>query len=144
MSEAVCLRVAGKYPSTMKKTANETSSTVWDRYYARGATPWKSTGLHALVRRYISMYAPGGDVLEIGCGSGEDAGCFIDSNFKYVGIDISKEAIRAARTLTGKPRAFSVADFFTWKLPKTFSILYDKGVFHNLAGPKRRRLFVER
>ncbi len=128
-----------------KNRSGKTKTTIWDSYYKQGSIPWQSVGFSKIVKKYLATYATGKSLLEIGCGSGQDAKMFLEAGFRYKGIDISKEAIRLARQHNTKNKGiFSSTDFSTWHSSKRFSVVYDKGVFHNLAGPKHRSDFVRR
>jgi cyclopropane fatty-acyl-phospholipid synthase-like methyltransferase len=127
----------------IKKSKNEIEAHVWDTHYKKDVVPWRSKGLSPLVAQYMQRYARGSGVLEVGCGSGEDATSFLRSDWRYCGLDISREAVRLARKKHTQG-IFLAADFFAWRSLQKFSVIYDKGVFHNLAGPKRRDAFVRK
>src|SRR3989344_825531 len=122
----------------------EAGASVWDEFYKKRRIPWKISGLHKVTARYLKQYSLGKTVLEIGCGTGEDARGFENLGFKYQGIDISKEGVLLAKEKDGEKTALVTADFFRWRSPKKFSVVYDKGVFHNLGGVRRRSTFARR
>jgi SAM-dependent methyltransferase len=67
------------------------------------------------------------------------------SGFDYFGIDISDTAIRDAKdSYSSKPIHFARVDFFRWSIIDSFDVVYEKGVFHGLAGVRRRNAFVRR
>jgi SAM-dependent methyltransferase len=128
----------------MKKTPNKKiQSDNWNHFYENGSIPWKSLGLSGPVRKYLREYASGKDVLEVGCGTGEDAQEFIRAGFSYCGMDVSSHAIRLARTSNPKGKFFT-SDFFNARPKKRFAVVYDKGVFHNLRGPRQRSAFARK
>jgi SAM-dependent methyltransferase len=124
-------------------SGTEADASLWDSFYKNHKVPWQSSGLADITRRYLGEYAKGRSALEIGCGTGEDAAEFRRLGFEYSGFDISEEAIRIAKDLHPKySKSFFVGDIFALDASSKFSVIYDKGVFHNLAGPKRREEFV--
>jgi SAM-dependent methyltransferase len=126
-----------------KNSATKTKD--WDSYYEKGIIPWRSDGLSPITARYLRKYAKGSPLLEIGCGTGEEAQTFVDTGFEYSGFDVSKEAVRLARDTNPKYRdAFFVSDFFRLEEAKKYSVLYDKGVFHNSPGVNAREKFVRK
>jgi len=58
------------------------------------------------------------EVVEIGCGTGNLANFFSESNFKYLGIDLSKEMIKLAK-IKAKNCQFINADMRYFQLQKT-------------------------
>lgn len=63
--------------------------------------------------------------------------------FDYLGLDISKAAIRSARAQSERTTVrFLQADFFHWSTNSSFDVIYDKGLFHGLAGVRRRNAFL--
>ncbi|HEY4501628.1 MAG TPA: class I SAM-dependent methyltransferase [Candidatus Paceibacterota bacterium] len=129
----------------MTKSNNKTQTTAWNSYYKQGPVPWQSVGLSKIVKKYLATYAVGKSLLEIGCGNGKDAQAFLKAGLRYTGVDVSKEAVKSAQQYNPKyTKAFLSGDFLTWRTPKKFSVVYDKGVFHNLAGPNRRSDFARR
>ncbi len=131
----------------MKNARSSSDSKIaeWDSYYKKNNVPWKSTGLSPITSDYLKKYAKGRTVLEIGCGTGEEALEFMRMGFAYQGFDISREAIRLAQEKYPTcGDLFYAGDFFTVRTSKKCSVIYDKGVFHNLAGPKVREAFIRR
>lgn len=130
----------------MKKAfaAKNPKTELWNEFYERRSIPWQSEGLSDITQSYLKKYAKGKRLLEIGCGTGDDARGFMNLGFVYTGCDISEEGIRLAKKKNPEcAESFLVEDFFSLEKIKKFSVLYDKGVFHNLVGPKEREAFVE-
>lgn len=131
--------------STEQPAANETSLDTWNSHYVSGKIPWRSSGLSSLTRRYLKQYAAGRDVLEVGCGTGDDSTEIVDLDFNYLGIDASPAAIaRAASTRRTPQIRFLLFDFFAKSSLAPFDVIYEKGVFHGLAGVRRRSMFARR
>jgi hypothetical protein len=132
-------------PMALRRPDEEAIAREWDLHYRRAMQPWRSSGLGHLARDYLKFAPPGSDLLEIGCGVGDDAEGILDLGFNYHGIDVSREAVdQAVALLNGRCATISVADFFRWRPPKSYAVIYDKGAFHGLAGPRRRTIFARR
>lgn len=133
-----------------KKTrAIKNESSLWDKYYAKQNIPWKSSGLNKHINTFIRKYAVGNKILEIGCGSGEDIPGLIKLKLNYTGLDISKESILQCKDKYKglKFHAYNIlstdgSNLFKNKIK--YSIIYDKGVFHNLKGDKQREKFAKK
>jgi SAM-dependent methyltransferase len=131
--------------SGMLARGGEAPGEVWDAYYRRGAVPWRSGGLSDPAARFLSAYAPARSLLEIGCGTADDAVAIARLGFEYTGVDTSTEAIRVAAGRKNEHSfRFLSADVFKWEPRERFDVVYDKGLFHGLAGPRRRSTLVRR
>jgi SAM-dependent methyltransferase len=88
----------------------------------------------AYVADLIRRQQPGASsILELGCGSGRHADCFVDSGFSVVGVDISAEMIRLATTRErGADRpTFMVGDIRQIRLDSTFEAVVS--LFHVMS-----------
>jgi 2-polyprenyl-3-methyl-5-hydroxy-6-metoxy-1,4-benzoquinol methylase len=129
----------------VRARAHEATAAIWDAQYNQGTVPWRSAGLSNVTTRFLTSYARGPRVLEIGCGTGEDRRGLSELNFDYQGIDSSSSAIGRARSQWKLGKGdFIHADFFRWSSKDTFDVVYDKGVFHGLSGVRRRNTFTRR
>jgi len=129
----------------MRARAGEAPRDVWDDRYRHHDIPWRSSGLSEPARELLATYASGRALLELGCGTGEDAASLAKLGFDYTGLDTSSEAIRiATHDADGHSARFLSADVFSWKSRSPFDVIYDKGLFHGLAGARRRSTFVRR
>ena len=100
----------------------------WDSQYVRGA--WdhmkdlNQLGRYSIIVGYLKMLKPGGSILDIGCGDGlvlEQ----LDSNdySKYVGFDISAEAIRRVLKKAGENVEFIRNDMQTYDTSEVFDVI---------------------
>jgi SAM-dependent methyltransferase len=129
----------------MKITGAEASTRQWDSAYAVRSIPWLSEGLSPNTVRFLSAFAFGQKVLDVGCGTGTDAATFVKHGFEYLGLDISPISIEKAKSknlISGI--SFECGDFFQRSTKKSFDVVYEKGFFHNLAGVRRRNTFIRR
>jgi len=123
----------------------EAPAADWDEHYATGRIPWRSLGLSDISRRFLREVQLKGDILEIGCGLGDDAAELIELGFRYHGIDLSRTAIaQAAERLKGSESSLIAADVLTWTPERLYAVVYEKGVFQGMGGSRRRRSLVRR
>ncbi len=87
-----------------------------------------------------------GCVLDVGCGTGENALFFASRGHKVTGIDFLEEPIQRARrkaTERGLTATFLVMDALALKeLPEVFDSVIDSGLFHVFSDEDRKR-YVE-
>ena len=87
-----------------------------------------------------------GSVLDVGCGTGDNALFFASRGHKVTGIDFLVEPIQRARrkaTERGLAATFLVMDALALKdLPEVFDSVIDSGLFHVFSDEDRRR-YVE-
>lgn len=129
----------------MESLNSEAPASLWNNLYRLEKTPWRSAGLSNITQRLLTSYAPGPELLEVGCGAGDDAYGITELGFNYFGLDISETAIHEAKSRhTSKKLHFEHADFFGWAANTSFEVVYEKGFFHGLGGVRRRNTFVRR
>lgn len=84
-----------------------------------------------------------GSVLDVGCGTGENALFFAGRGQKVTGIDFLAEPIQRAKTKAaerGLTATFLVMDALALKeLPEVFDSAIDSGLFHVFSDEDRRR-----
>lgn len=84
-----------------------------------------------------------GSVLDVGCGTGENALFFAGRSQKVTGIDFLAEPINLAKQKAierGLTVTFLVMDALTLKdLPEVFDSVIDSGLFHVFSDEDRRR-----
>jgi cyclopropane fatty-acyl-phospholipid synthase-like methyltransferase len=87
-----------------------------------------------------------GSVLDVGCGTGENALFFASRGHKVTGIDFLEEPVARARrkaTERGLTATFLVMDALALKdLPEVFDTVIDSGLFHVFSDEDRQR-YVE-
>jgi SAM-dependent methyltransferase len=123
--------------------SEEATAVEWDVFYSRNKTEWRSSGLGTIARDFLLSAAPGKQLLEVGCGLGDDIEDLVQLGFEYEGVDISEEAIKkASARFQHEPIHIRVGDFLSERTSKAYSAIYEKGVFHGLGGRQRRESFV--
>ena len=86
-----------------------------------------------------------GDVLDVGCGTGENALYLASLGRRVVGVDAAPTAVARARAKAAEralPATFLVADALDLaKLRRRFETVVDCGLFHTFE-PEQRRLYA--
>lgn len=122
----------------MAKSPNE-----WDNLYRHKLTPWESSGVSSIVKEFIEEYSSGINLLEIGCGTGNDAIDLSKFGLKVTAVDIANECIHEKhKENTCENPTFICSDIGSWEPNHLFDIIYEKGFFHNLKGPRKREEFI--
>ena len=121
----------------------------FDERYQSGDTPWD----HGLVDNNLLDFVSGKGiprcrVLDIGCGSGENAIWLSQQGFDVVACDLSPTAIRRAKDKLPAAEAevrFMVADFLADPIPGSpFGFVFDRGCLHCMDDEKERKSFIEK
>ncbi|MGH2462117.1 MAG: class I SAM-dependent methyltransferase [Candidatus Limnocylindria bacterium] len=115
---------------------------TWDDAY-RGQPPWE---IGRPQRAFMDLDAAGrvgASVLDVGCGTGENALYFAERGHEVWGIDISTVAIERAMVKSHArrlPVVFLAADALEPEaVGRTFETLTDSGCFHTLSDDDRPR-----
>ena len=114
----------------------------FEQSYRDGSTPWD---LGRPQREVVALAEEGefvGDVLDLGCGTGENALYLASLGRRVLGIDAAPSAIERARekaAARASPVSFLVADALDLaKLHRRFETALDCGLFHAFAPEARR------
>ncbi len=114
----------------------------FEETYRAGAAPWD---IGRPQPEIVALAAEGeivGDVLDVGCGTGENALHLASLGRRVVGIDAAPTAVARAREKAaerGLPAAFLVADALDLaKLRRRFETVIDCGLFHTFEPEQRR------
>lgn len=116
-------------------------SARWDFAYRQGGAPWDIGRPQPVFERL----ADGGlilpPVLDVGCGTGEQALMVAERGLEAVGVDIAPTAIASARAKASERRLsveFVVGDVLDLgALGRRFATLVDSGVFHTFSDEQR-------
>ena len=109
--------------------------------YRNGEPPWDIGAPQPAIVRLAQAGVIRGDVIDLGCGTGENALYLAARGLRVVGIDAAPTAIARAQAKAGpgEPRAtFLVADACALdELGRTFDTAIDCGLFHTFSDPDR-------
>ena len=115
----------------------------WDASYHDGPAPWDTGQPQPEVVRLASEGGFAGTVLDVGCGTGENALHIASLGLPVLGVDVAETALELARQRAedrGIKAEFAMADAFHLKrLERTFDTVLDCGMFHTCDGDERPR-----
>lgn len=102
---------------------------LWNKEFASGRWDHLQNTVGDCVYRYVERWADGGDILDLGCGSGNTGNELDYSSYRsYLGVDISNVAIEiaaarsAANGRDGKNR-YVKSDITTFVPDKAYSVV---------------------
>jgi SAM-dependent methyltransferase len=117
-------------PSSIKKF-------FWDKEFAGGKWNFIDNTLGDCVYGHLEKFANNGSILDLGCGPGNTANEVADSAYRrYVGVDISKEALAKAKRRSvengrGNKNQFECGDFLSYLPAQKFDvILFRESMYH--------------
>ena len=109
--------------------------------YDRGTPPWDIGRHQPAFERLAVAGEIRGPVLDVGCGTGENALFLASGGYQVVGVDAVELAVHAARR--GASAEFLVGDALALgALDRMFAAVIDSGLFHTLDDDERPR-FVD-
>lgn len=118
----------------------------WAKEYAK--TPdeylW-GTDPTSFARRVADLAAPGGRVLDLGCGEGRDSVFFAAHGFRVTAVDASRAGIAKAGRLAqsrGVRVEWLVGDMARLRYDGHFDLVYSLGAIHYVPRRQRDRLFL--
>jgi SAM-dependent methyltransferase len=127
----------GREPTSHERTTGR----PWDDSYHDGPAPWDIGGPQPAFVRLASEGKLAGDVLDAGCGSGENALYVASLGFSVVGFDVAETALAMAREKArerGVDAEFVVADALQLeRLGRRFETVLDCGLFHTFTPAKQ-------
>jgi cyclopropane fatty-acyl-phospholipid synthase-like methyltransferase len=115
----------------------------FDEAYRAGSPPWDIGRAQPELARLVDAALITGRVIDIGCGTGENALYFAKAGLEVVGVDGSPEAIRQARDKARQRDVsirFDIADVLDLQAyRRSFDTATDSGVFHVFDDEDRPR-----
>lgn len=115
----------------------------WDASYQEGPAPWDIGHPQPAIVRLACQGGFAGTVLDVGCGTGENALYIASLGLSVLGVDVAETALAIARKKAagrGIQAEFIAADAFHLALlGRRFHTVLDCGLFHSLEGDERTR-----
>ena len=119
------------------------SGLPWDASYADGPAPWDVGRPQPAVVRVAAAGGFTGAVLDVGCGTGENALHIAARGVPVLGVDVARTALAIARQKAGQRRVdaeFAPADaLHLERLGRTFDTVLDCGLLHTFDVEERSR-----
>ena len=116
---------------------------TFDTAYRTGVPPWDIGRPQPAIVRLAEQGLMAGRVIDLGCGTGENALYLASRGVTVVGVDAAPTAIARAdekARLRGIESAFLVADALALEaLERTFDVGIDCGLFHTFSDADRVR-----
>jgi SAM-dependent methyltransferase len=113
----------------------------WDASYRDGPAPWDVGRPQPAVVRLAAEGGFAGAVLDVGCGTGENALHVASLGLSVLGVDVAETALAIARAKAddrGIEVEFAAADAFRLeRLGRRFATVLDCGLFHTLDSDER-------
>lgn len=116
--------------------------------YKAGNTPWDiGKPDFNLIQNVTTMDIKPCNVLEIGCGTGNNSIWLAQNNFNVIGIDASEMAIQKAlekASIANVNCTFIEINFLKNKIEGApFGFVFDRGCFHVFNSDQERKIFTE-
>ncbi|MFE3542737.1 class I SAM-dependent methyltransferase [Nocardia sp. NPDC059177] len=110
------------------------SGQPWDASYRHGPAPWDIGTAQPAVTRLIAAGAFTGEVLDVGCGTGDNTVALAATGLHVLGVDVAETALAIARrtaTDRGLTVDFALADaLHLERLHRRFDTVLDSALFH--------------
>jgi SAM-dependent methyltransferase len=111
--------------------------------YRNGTPPWDIGRAQPVIVRLAEEGLVTGDVIDVGCGTGENALYLASRGLAVIGVDAAPTAIAQAQEKArhqGSSATFLVAGALALEgLGRTFDTAIDCGLFHTFSDPDRVR-----
>lgn len=128
----------GRQPTSHERQAGQ----PWDVSYLNGLAPWDLGRAQPAVVRLAGEGAFAGEVLDAGCGTGENALHIASRGLRVLGVDVADTALSIARekaAARGLEADFAAADaLHLGRLGRVFDTVLDCGLFHTFDREERR------
>jgi SAM-dependent methyltransferase len=129
---------SGRSPTSHERLTGE----PWDASYHDGPAPWDVGRPQPAIVDLAAAGGFAGAVLDVGCGTGENALHVASLGLPVLGVDVAETALAIARRQAaerGIEAEFAVADALQLhRLARRFETVLDCGLFHTFDGDERR------
>jgi SAM-dependent methyltransferase len=129
----------GRHPTSHERM----TGLPWDASYHDGPAPWDVGHPQPAIVRLAAEGAFAGDVLDAGCGTGENTLLIAALGLPVLGFDVAETALAMARenaSQRGLDAEFVAADALELdRLGRRFATVLDSGLFHTFDAGERPR-----
>ena len=129
----------GRHPTSHERM----TGLPWDASYHDGPAPWDVGHPQPAIVRLAAGGAFAGDVLDAGCGTGENALLIAALGLPVLGFDVAETALAMAREKAsnqGLDAEFVTADALQLdRLGRRFDTVLDSGLFHTFDADEQPR-----
>ena len=113
----------------------------WDAWYRAERPPWEIDRPQPAVQRLLDDGAFHGDVLDVGCGTGENTMLLASRGLRVLGVDWAAAAVEMARAKAAERSLaveFAIADALRLDgLGQSFDTVLDSALFHTFSDEAR-------
>ena len=96
--------------------------------------PWDIKSPDVNLKKFLEKFNKPLNILEVGCGNGNDAYYMSEKGHHVTAMDISDYAIDEAKSLYKNDNLkFITGDFFQFKTIEKYDLIYDRGFIHNFS-----------
>jgi SAM-dependent methyltransferase len=138
-----CVTVDDPLPGRPPTSHERQAGRPWDASYHDGPAPWDIERPQPAVVRLASQGGFTGSVLDVGCGTGENALHVGALGLPVLGVDVAPTAVAMAQAKAEERSVgaeFAVADALALnRLGRRFATVLDCGLFHTFDGDERLR-----
>lgn len=142
MSERAGVRADDPYSGRQPTSHERRAGQPWDASYLDGPAPWDVGRPQPAILRLAGEGAFAGAVLDVGCGTGENAFHVASLGLHVLGVDVAETALSIAREKAagrGVDADFAVADALHLdRLGRVFETVLDCGLLHTFDSDERR------
>jgi SAM-dependent methyltransferase len=127
-----------------KTESNSDNAARWEKAYELGKAPWDVPAAQPAIIEAWKQGLIESPVIDVGCGTGENAMYLAEQGLEVVGIDFSSRAIELANQkaklrhvnhpITGRLEFHLLDAFRAESLAMTFQTVIDSGLFHFFQG----------
>ena len=127
----------GRHPTSHERM----TGLPWNASHQDGPAPWDIGQPQPAIVRLASEGGFAGEVLDAGCGTGENALHIASMGLSVLGVDVAETALAIARAKAadrGIRIEFAAADALQLhRLERKFDTVVDSGLFHTFDGAER-------